>query len=221
MSNTNFSVKNLLIESRINDNLEYEINRFKEYSSLLKEYSRHNKSLSSLNESLGDDLLSELLTESADTFKKARKNLSNAKSCEEVNKIHESLKIANKHLNDLESKILNIEDIMENTITQLENHHDNPEYQVVEGLNEAMNLKYLHINFLMGEDAERGFEILRRDGKRGLISYLKQFRPTGHIKPESTPNFTRHDNKFRVKDYIFYYNDTLGYMGVDKIVSKN
>lgn len=310
MSNTKISVKNLLIESRIHDNLGHEIDRFKLFSNLLKEYNKHNKSLSSLIE--GEDgnrnLVSELLSESATTFKKARRELSRAKSSNQVNEIHSSLSKAHNHLNSLEGQILAIEDIIEENINQLEEHEDpdmlkkkalgesshgeeyedifhaqeheatevldiidrkgekaaieylmqwhqpgnhmtrstpghgrddkvfehdgyilsyNPQLETVslvyrvDNLDESLNLKYLPINHLTGDDANHGFEILERKGRKGLVNYLKQFKPTGHIRPEPDPSFSRGDNKFRLKDYIFYYNEQLGYMGVDKVISSN
>lgn len=120
MNTTTLSVKNLLIESRIHNNLETEIDRFKHLSDLLREYKSHKQSLETLTESESLDMSNLIFEECAKVFAESKKALKKAKSSDHVGTIHEALKAANAALNELEGLVVDIEDVLEEALNDLE-----------------------------------------------------------------------------------------------------
>ena len=84
---------------------------------------------------------------------------------------------------------------------------------------EGLNLRYQELVYITGDDANTGLDILKNSGRKELFNYLKGFSGTGDGKVQTTSNADNKDQRFRINDYIIFFNSDLGYIGVERVFS--
>lgn len=101
------TVRNLLVESKISDNLKLQVERLNTLSGELRELTENYKTMTGLMES--NDFLTESetsLKEAVRLFKLARRSLNEAKDeSNNLVKVNESVKFASKCMNDIEDLV--------------------------------------------------------------------------------------------------------------------
>ena len=202
------TVRNLLVESKIRDNLTLQVERLNELSGELKELTENYKTMTGLMES--NDYLTESetsLKEAIRLFKLARKSLNEAKEHDEdLVKVNESVKFANKCMND-------IEDLVEYEVkSYMHEALDLVESAEKKSLNEGV--EYEDVFFAQGDDADEILEIIQQKGERAALEYMKQWHYPGEHMTRSEPGHGADDETFEKDGYILSYNPRIGYAGL-------
>lgn len=225
----NISVRSLLLESRIDSSFEKQLANLKEIGNKLQELKESSQVMYSLTET--DTLLEskntavEMFKDSSKIFKNIKKNLREARDADDLNIKRNRTKIARDLMEDLKIIVSDIEENLHESLDEMESNIDEDLTEVLsessfEELYEALNLKYKEIVNIAGNDADRGLEILDKRGRSALFNYLKQFGNTGSGEVSTSTHSSRDDQRFRMKDYIIFYNKDLGYIGVEQVFSR-
>lgn len=116
------SVRSLLMESKVSDNLSSQLERLQELSGSLKELSKNCNTLNRLTEDTSvQNLNKENIQECSRLFVEARKNLAAAKKSTDMNDIYEHTKLAYNCMNDIEDIKETIECSMHDALDAMEN----------------------------------------------------------------------------------------------------
>jgi hypothetical protein len=225
----NISVRSLLLESRIDSSFEKQLANLKEIGNKLQELKESSQVMYSLTET--DTLLEskntavEMFKDSSKIFKNIKKNLKEARDADDLNIKRNRTKIARDLMEDLKIIVSDIEENLHESLDEMESNIDEDLTEVLsessfEELYEALNLKYKEIVNIAGNDADRGLEILDKRGRSALFNYLKQFGNTGSGDVSKSTHSSRDDQRFRMGDYIVFYNKDLGYIGVEQVFSR-
>lgn len=199
------TIRNLLMESRVSENLSSQVNRLKELSNNLKSLSENVKTIKSLNESSSNSTLAnDSLKECARLFKEAKKNLSEAKESSNIVEVHNSLRIAYNCMNDIDDLRFEIEESLHGILDIIEESEKN----LIE------SVEYEDVFFVQGHEADEILELINTKGERAALEYMKQWHYPGEHMTRPEPGHGSDDEIFQRDGYILSYNPRIGYAGL-------
>lgn len=207
----NLSVRSLLIESKVSENLSSQIERLNSLSESLKTLANNVKTVSSLTESANDTKLARTdLKECARLFKEAKKNLSEAKREDNIVSMNENLKIAYNCMNDIEDLIEDIEFSVHQVLDVLEESEDS-----FKKINESDSVGYEQVFFAQEHEADDILDMIDNKGEAATLEYLKQWHYPGEHMTRDNPGRGSDDRVFEKDGYILSYNPRIGYVGLE------
>jgi len=196
----NLSVRNLLIESKVSDNLTTQIKRLNELSTSLKALAGNVNTVKGLTENVSDvDPSFETLKECSRLFKQARRNLVEAKSNKDLVKVHGSLKLAYNCMND-------IDDLVEEVELSVHDILDVIEEAEKKKLTESGHEEYEEVFHAQEHDAEEVLSIIKNQGESAALRHLQQWHDPGNHMTRSDPGYGSDDEVYQEGDYILSYN---------------
>lgn len=203
----NLTVRDLLVESKISENLQTEVDRLNYLKESLKEFTENYKTMVGIME--GNEFLKESesgLKEAVRLFKVARKSLSEAKEGTDLATVNENVRVAHKCLNDIENLIeYEVSGYMHEALDVLEEAEKR-------SLNESV--EYEDVFFAQEHEADDILEIIQNKGEAAAIDYLKQWHYPGEHATRSEPGHGSDDETFEKDGYILSYNPRIGYVGL-------
>jgi len=79
-------------------------------------------------------------------------------------------------------------------------------------------IKYATIVYLQGDEAEEPLKILDEDGSDAAIEYLSQWDDGSYDNQRDKLSAGTSDHKITKGDYILSYNNSIGYISLDKMI---
>lgn len=201
------TVRDLLIESKIDTNLDTQTERLNDLSPKLKELIGNFKTMLGVMES--NEFLEESgasLKESVRLFKLARRSLNEAKNEPDLVKVSEAVTFAHRCMNDIESLVeFEVKEYMHEALDVLEES---------EKKNLKESVEYEDVFFAQGEEADEILEIIDQKGERAALEYMKQWHYPGEHMTRAEPGHGSDDKIFEKDGYILSYNTRIGYVGL-------
>lgn len=199
------TVRNLLIESKVETNVHAQIARLKEMSSELKRLSKNVKTISTLTENASTTFVNTNLKECSRLFKMAKSNLVDARDGSNIVEAHESLKTAYRCMNDIENMVHEIEESLHDVLDIIE---EDQKYHISE------SVEYEEVYFAQEHEAEEVLNIIDQKGEHAALEYMKQWHYPGEHMTRPDPGYGSDDEVFEKDGYILSYNPRIGYAGL-------